>query len=339
VTVLAPDVTAKPSYSMRLVRPFLLALRRHPGFPVEILAPLEERDPDDRFPIAPMHELLEGALAITKDPDLGLKAAMEIELGDYGALEYAASSAPSWGAAIEVIGRYMRLINDALDFSRRVEGDRALIQLDSTLVLPRAAADFQSAAFHRATLHRAPADVPRSEIEIWFVHEEPADLTQYARVFPRARVRFGQPFNGFVFPRQLLEQPLPDSDPKLHALIKQHAEQLLAELPKAESLTERVRDLIAQELGGGDPGLAYVARKLHMSPRTLGRKLEQEGTTFKHLLDEMRRRMALRYVGGHDLGLAEVAFLLGFSQAAAFHRAFKRWTGQTPLEYRRTRRG
>ena len=75
-----------------------------------------------------------------------------------------------------------------------------------------------------------------------------------------------------------------------------------------------------------------------MSPRTLGRKLQHEGTSFKHLLDDLRRRMALRYVDGQELGLSEIAFLLGFSQTAAFHRAFKRWTAQTPLEYRRQRR-
>ena len=77
-----------------------------------------------------------------------------------------------------------------------------------------------------------------------------------------------------------------------------------------------------------------------MSPRTLGRRLEHEGTTFKELLDDLRRRLALRYVGGaRSRALTEIAFLLGFSQSAAFHRAFKRWTGQTPLEYRRERRG
>ena len=80
------------------------------------------------------------------------------------------------------------------------------------------------------------------------------------------------------------------------------------------------------------------ARSLQMSPRTLGRRLQHEGTTFKHLLDDLRRRMALRYVDGQELGLSEIAFLLGFSQTAAFHRAFKRWTAQTPLEYRRQRR-
>ena len=100
-----------------------------------------------------------------------------------------------------------------------------------------------------------------------------------------------------------------------------------------------MRSLIARDLAGGDASIDQVAKALSLSPRTLGRRLEEEGTTFKDVREDLRRRLALQYVGGQDLGLSEIAFLLGFSDAAAFHRAFKRWTGQTPLEYRRSKRG
>jgi AraC-like DNA-binding protein len=174
---------------------------------------------------------------------------------------------------------------------------------------------------------------------VLFTHAQPERIEEYERTFGPGRLRFGAPFNGFSFDRRALELPLQGSDPKLNDLLRKHAELLLAELPKAQSLTEKVRDMIAQQLSGGNPNAERIAHELHISPRTLGRKLEHEGTTFKELLSDMRRRAAIRYVGGHDLGLSEIAFLLGFSQTAAFHRAFKRWTGQTPLEYRRARRG
>ena len=89
----------QPCYSLRLLRPFAAALRRYPGFPPELVESLEKMDPDDRLPIATVHELLAGAIAITGDPDLGLKAALEITVGDYGALEYAAKSASTFGAS------------------------------------------------------------------------------------------------------------------------------------------------------------------------------------------------------------------------------------------------
>jgi AraC-like DNA-binding protein len=335
------DVAAasQPCYSVRLLRPFAVALRRYPGFPPELLESLEKMDPDERLPIATVHELLAGAIAITGDPDLGLKAALEITAGDYGALEYAAKSAATFGAAIEIVGRYLRLVNDALDFRVSAEGDQVRILLESSVVLPRPAADYQSAAFHIAGRLSYQRTLPNAPFDVWFTHAKPERLDVYERVFSPGRLHFGAAFNGFSFDAELLGATLQSADPKLHDVIRRHAELLIAELPKAESLTEKVRDLIAKQLEGGNPNVAEIAHELHMSPRTLGRRLEHEGTTFKELLDDLRRRLALRYVGGHDLGLSEIAFLLGFSQSAAFHRAFKRWTGQTPLEYRRERRG
>jgi AraC-like DNA-binding protein len=333
-----PEAASQPCYSMRLVRPFITVLQALPGFPREILAPLDAMDPDERIPIATVHELLEGGLAMTGDPDLGLRAALAVTEGDHGALEYAARSSATVGDAVEVIGRFMRLVNDALDFRLELVGDQAQIHLYSRIVLPRAAADYQSAAFQIAQRRYNPIDF-EPEFEVLFSHPAPAGLALYEQAFAPGKLRFSAPFNGFVFDRSYLQMPMPTADHKLHALMQKHAELLLAELPKAESVTEKVRALVAEQLSGGNPSVEHLAEVLHMSPRTLGRKLEHEGTTFKELLDDLRRRMALRYVGGHDLGLSEIAFLLGFSQTAAFHRAFKRWTGQTPIDYRRSRRG
>jgi AraC-like DNA-binding protein len=151
-------------------------------------------------------------------------------------------------------------------------------------------------------------------------------------------LRFDAAFNGFAFNTQYLSEPVISADPKQHTLIRQHADALIASLPRAQSVTERVRELLAKELAGGDPNLNNVAEQIPMGARTLGRRLEAEGTTFKDLLDDLRKRSALSYVASSQLPLSEIAFLLGFSQTAAFHRAFKRWTNLTPLEYRRSHR-
>jgi AraC-like DNA-binding protein len=230
------------------------------------------------------------------------------------------------------------LTNSSIDFLEVKDG-RAIIRFESTIVLPRSSADFQSAAFFWATrllMDEQSAAVP---VEVWFEHAQPDDISQYKTIFGDNKVLFGMPNNGFSFPAELLEAPLPSADDKLHALIRKHADALIAELPRAQSFTQRVRELLLKELEGGNPSAVRIASALHMSGRTLTRRLEDEGTTFKDLLDDLRKSLSLRYVGSTDLGLSEVAFLLGFSQSAAFHRAFKRWTQQTPLEYRRARRG
>jgi AraC-like DNA-binding protein len=331
-----PITTSPPCFSLRLLLPFVRLLQRDPRIPHESLAQLVAMDPDERLPISAVHELLTGAVFLTGDPDLGLKAAQEITPGDYGAVEYAARSAATWRDACNTVGRYLRLVNDALRFSLRDEGEHALIQLDSTVALPRAAADFQSAAFHVSGTSIWPANF-QPEYEVWFMHPEPEDLREYARTFAFGTLRFGADFNGFAVKRQYLDLPVHSADPQLHSLLRKHAEAMLAELPRALSLTERVRDLLAKELGGGTPTLHQIARQVSMSERTLSRHLDEEGTTFKVLLEDLRQRMALRYVAKSTLTVSEIAFLLGFSQAAAFHRAFRRWTGQTPLEYRQAR--
>jgi AraC-like DNA-binding protein len=329
-----PPERARLYFSARLVFPFVRLLRRMPSIPAEVLDPLDALDPDERILIVAVHELLVGAIHLTGDLDIGLKAAREITPGDYGAVEYAARSAPTFGEGGNAVGRYMRLINDALRFSIHAEGDRGIVQLDSLVPLPRAAADFQSGAFHIcSTFSWSDSNPP--VYEAWFTHSRPEDVSEYELTFRGATLRFDAPFNGFTFPREYFDLPMQEADPKLHTLIRKHAEAMLAELPRAQHLTERVRDLLTQELAGGTPSLSRIARNVSMSERTLARHLEEEGTTFKILLEDLRRRLALRYVRRSELPISEIAFLLGFSQAAAFHRAFRRWTSQTPLEYRR----
>jgi AraC-like DNA-binding protein len=169
-------------------------------------------------------------------------------------------------------------------------------------------------------------------------HAAPEATAEYTRTFDGVPVQFGAAFSGFVFDRTFLDARLASADARLHDVVVRHAESMLEELPRARRLTERVRGAIAAELAGGNPSVTQVAGRLHMSARTLERRLEREGATFSALLDDLRKRLALRYVGSQDLELAEVAFLLGFSQTTAFHRAFKRWTDETPLSFRRAHR-
>lgn len=320
-------------FSARLTLPFARLLQRDPRFPSELLAPLLAIEPDERLPMEAVNELLAGAIHITGDPDLGLKAAREIVPGEYGVMEYAARSAATWREACETVGRFMHLLNDALRFSLHVDADKVFIELDSRVPLPRASADFQSAALHIGGSYLwAPNFAP--DYEVWFSHPQPEDVSEYERTFVGGKLCFGAPVNGFVCPSSYLAYRPHSADPHLHALISKQADAMLAELPRTQVLTERVRDLMVRELSRGAPGLADIARRVSMSERTLSRHLEAEGTSFKHLLDDLRQRLALRYVRQAELSFSEIAFLLGFSQVSAFHRAFRRWTGQTPNEYR-----
>ncbi|MFO0658260.1 MAG: helix-turn-helix transcriptional regulator [Polyangiaceae bacterium] len=124
----------------------------------------------------------------------------------------------------------------------------------------------------------------------------------------------------------------------LSRVIERHAEALLLSLPELSSgVADRVRQALANGLSDGGVTLAEVAKRLKMSERSLQRKLASEGVSFDALLDEIRRDLALRYLSDRNIAIAEVAFLLGYSEPSPFHRAFKRWTGTTPSEARRAR--
>jgi AraC-like DNA-binding protein len=323
---------------MRLVRPFLKVLQEHPAIPADLIRPLAENDPDARLPVTVLLELLRGAIELTGDEDLGLHAAESAGLGDMDVLEYAASSCTTGREALEVIIRYIPLVNDAIEISLEEKGDRVICRLRSRVPLTRAAADFQSAAFYRVMSLWLGPDLPR-DLEVWFEHQAPADPSEYRRLFAGAAIRFRAPADGFVFGAAALDIKLRSADPKLHQLLRRHAEQLMAELPSIDNLADRVRRLLRSQLPGRKLNVDRIAEQLHMSRRTLYRRLAEEGITFKKLADDQRRDLAFHYLERTEHGMGEISFLLGFSDLPAFYRAFRRWTGRTPLDYRKTGSG
>jgi AraC-like DNA-binding protein len=321
-----------PSYSAALVRAFVAFLPST----AETGASRPLLDIDDRVPIPVAHQLLSALIEQTGDVDLGLKVGQTMSAGDAGVADYAIRSAATVQDAIEVAARYIRLVNDGLELRLHHEGDRVVLQWESMIVMPRAAEDFLMAAIYTSHMRMLLRDAP--ELECWFTYPEPSVVVEYERTFGAAKLRFVAPFAGYAFDRGHLPKPVEAADAKLHSVLRQHAEALLGDLPASRTFTDRVRQHVSTDLSHGRPAASKVARRLHMSARTLERRLEGEGTTFGAVLDDLRRRLALDYLGRRDVCLSEIAFLLGFSQVGAFHRAFKRWTGATPFEYRRQTR-
>jgi AraC-like DNA-binding protein len=139
-------------------------------------------------------------------------------------------------------------------------------------------------------------------------------------------------------PRAALDLPQRTADALLGRLVERHARELVLELPSGAGPTSRARAVLQRSLTRGEPEactLPAVAGELRMPPRTLQRRLASDGTSFASLLDEVRRELAVELLGAPRTSAADVAFALGFGDQTAFHRAFLRWTGSTPGEYRR----
>lgn len=141
-----------------------------------------------------------------------------------------------------------------------------------------------------------------------------------------------------MLPRATLARPCPAADAALSQVIVRHAEGLLAALPDpSDSFANRLRRLISAQLASGGATLTAAAHALKLGERSLQRRLADDGLTFDAIVEEVRRELALRYLADPALAIGEIAYLLGYSEPSAFHRAFRRWTGRTPEAWRSQR--
>ena len=166
-----------------------------------------------------------------------------------------------------------------------------------------------------------------------FAHPCPGAPDEYRQVLG-PNVTFDQPHNEVEIAAHLLGIPLAAADPQLLAIVEDYAASLLKTTSPQPTWSARVARLVGATLCDGKPRIGDVARKLAVSKRALQRSLEVEGTTFRSVVDATRKELATEWLSQSDMGVAEVAFLLGYSDQSAFTHAFRKWTGNSPARYR-----
>ena len=289
-------------------------------------------DPDARIPTLLGRQLLLAALEKSSDPALGLHAGERIESADFGVVHHAVRNCTDVRRALLCTARYLRLLDDNVVGSLLEEGERGTWQIENLVPRPLPAVnDFQVTVALMTINHFLGRRAKVLEVHV--THSVATDATEYARVF-RAPVRFGTEHNALVVPREVLDAPVAHANRELFSVFDHRAQQLLDELAQSDSIAAKVRQLLVKHLDEGNVGIADSAHRLHMSAATLRRRLAEEGTTHKDLLEQIRREVALHQLHERRLSVGQIAFLLGFSSQSAFGRAFRRWVGTTPLEYR-----
>ena len=298
------------------------------------LDPKAVEDPDARIPIEQVDALWRKAYELSNDPNLALHAIEVLPFGAYRVIDYLALNAPTIGAVLAKISDYFPLINSVVRLPY-VVGDRQVTFGVEAPTRPSAItrpyAEYTLAAVFLRTRNATNRSFPLIRVE--FSHPRPADVSEHERIF-ECPVRFGAAGCQLIIARDVWDTPRTGTDPGLFSLLDTHAKILLEQLPRAEDIVGRVREAIEAELRGGNPKLEPIARTLAMSPRTLQRRLRDRGVVFNDVLDAMRFRAAKSYLVQRDIAGSEVAYLLGFAEQSSFNRAFRRWSGQTPTEYR-----
>jgi AraC-like DNA-binding protein len=295
--------------------------------------PLIFQDPEARLPQATAASLWSAGSRLTNDADLGLHVAEAIRPGVFGVLGLAIRTSDTLGGGLARLCRYHRFLHDGAQVRLAVAGQRAVLSHRLTIPggLLRAVAEYVVATW--LVTSRQATGVNWTPIQVRFPHAAPENSAEHRRVFG-CPVLFGHECSEMEFARELLDLRLLEANPELQQILEAQVMAALHRLPKGAATTDAVRRHLAGELSKGAPTLEQVAPRLRMSTRTLHRRLEEERTSYREILNEVRRELATRHLQERQLAIGEIAFLLGFSEPSAFHRAFKRWTGHAPLDYR-----
>lgn len=270
--------------------------------------------------------------------ELGLRSAERFISGDADLLGYLTSISATPLDALHAVAKHARLLGDSADPRVIERGGRVtfeLMLLGGRPMVPEGA-DFAIATIYHV-LWRVSGERARP-IEVQLPRARPPCAEMYRRFFGGAVVKFDAPVPTIAFTRASLLVPQPQRDDKLLRILTQTADAQLESLPSGDDWRDRVRSLIVNALPSGDFALDRIAQRCGIGERTLRRRLLEAGTSYRALVDEVRKERALALLE-HTGSVSDVAQSVGFSDATAFARAFRRWTGQLPHQAVRASRG
>ncbi|NVB80885.1 MAG: AraC family transcriptional regulator [Kofleriaceae bacterium] len=321
------------SVSVVLVRPVVASLpsAQHAAFwAATDLTPELVGDDDARISPAQFCVAWAELSRATGRGAIALDIASALPAGAFGIVEYVCRSAPTLGEALRQWVRYLNLLDDAVRVALEIDEDRAYLRVVRESEAPAPASHelcFALVALRLRELAAAPFRVTAVE----FVHA--GDAAHY-RAWFGAPVTFGAPITQLVLPRTALAISLTSADPKLLKILTRAADELQAHTSEDPTLTAQVSRVLQDALRADEGHIEHVARRLGLTTRSLQRRLKDEKTSFNAVREHVRRELSRKYLA-QQLSIPEISFLLGFSEPSAFFRAFKRWTGQTPVEARR----
>jgi AraC-like DNA-binding protein len=302
------------------------------------LDPAALEDQDARIPFSTYVAIMRAGKALSGDAALGLHYGEQVDIAEVSIVGLLGQASRTPLEAFQQLNRYVPLIVET-DLGEATQRFSMAFEAGSVWIVdnrrnPNAFPELSESAFAQLVCGRRRAGPTPPLKSVRFTHDDPGYAAEYERIF-QAPVIFGADRNAF----EVTAASGPELSPRLpryvFGVLSERADALLAELEAKTSVRARVERLLMARMHTGLSSMDEVAAELGQSRQTLFRRLKGEGVTFEKVLDELRCRLALDYLSARKVSLNDTAYLVGFSDPAAFSRAFKRWTGVSPSAMRR----
>ncbi len=299
------------------------------------LDPAILEDANARVPRSLLLRLWREAGHCSPDPHLGLHLGERVRPRAANILTYLTMSSRTLRKGLERLIRYQRILGEGGRLQMSDDGARTFVRIEfGSRELPATRDEIEYLTVVLMRFGRWIFGADLALLEVCFSHPAPADTSEYERIFA-CRPRFGAAESGLWIASADLDRRSIHANPEMARTHEQFAEEYLAGL-EDRTVTRQLRTRLLAVLETGVIDLQAAARDLHLSIRTLQRRLRDEGTSYRELVDDLRRDIALSQLRKSDASIEEITYLTGFSELSPFYRAFRRWTGKTPAEYRAT---
>jgi AraC-like DNA-binding protein len=327
-------------YTVSSVVPFIVAeaARREGIAPERVLGARAGQAPpraDEQLDVAEYFDFWRRVMTLIRDPAFPVRAASVFQLEDHEVFGFLAMSCKTLGQAYEKTASYRALYCVGARWELGVEADA------SRLVWHPWPGDINDAGY-RAAMDFAVADMANAirrlgrsgpqPLAVLLVHAAPAEPSGFQRHYG-VQPTFATPLYELVYPPDLSDLPVTTFNSRLRDYFDQECHRLVSQLAPGTSMVELVRRELIRTMDGGDTSIEATAKRLGLSPRSLQRRLAEEGARYNDLLTAIRAEFAKSYLARGTVSASEVAYLVGFTEPPAFFKAFKRWTGLTPGEF------
>lgn len=296
-------------------------------------------DQDNRVPMTKYIALMRAAKELTGDPALALHWGEAVDLAEISIVGLIMNAAETMGEAFIQMNRFGKL---AIDFEVEKGGlaerfqmkmEKGGVWMEDARTNPNDFLELTEVGFARMTCHPRRFLPKQHVLEVHVTHPAPAYHEEYDRVF-QCPVVFDSHWNALRMDPAAAGYRVALQPRYVFGVLSERAQELLKSLETSKSVRGKVESLLMPILHTGDVGIDAIAKKMGVSRQTLFRRLKAEDVTFEQVLDDLRQRLALNYLGNRKVSVNETAYLVGFSDPTAFSRAFKRWTGKSPREVR-----